>query len=377
MTPPPEPRAGTAVSRRDFIVQSTLGTAALLAIGSQTTAAAESEPARKLGVALVGLGNYSTGQLGPALRATRHCRLAGVVTGSPEKGRRWAHDYGFSEKNVYGYDTMARLADNPDIDMVYVVTPNGLHAEHAVAAAKAGKHVICEKPMANTVADCDAILAACAAAKVRLSIGYRLHFDPYHEVLRQLVRTKEFGPFMQMKGAFAFNMGSRQWRATKKLAGGGPLMDLGIYVIQEACMAAGVAPIAVTAKERPKQRPDFFRDVEESIDWTLEFHNGARGAGYTSYNDGRNDFRAEAAGGWFELTSAFNYNGLAGATSKGPLRFDPPVNQQARQMDDFAQCVLTGRATPVPGEMGRRDLVIIEAIYASADAGGKRVEIKV
>lgn len=377
MNPPLNPCAGNAVSRRDFLKQSTLGTAALLAIGSQAaSAAAETEPVRKLGVALVGLGNYSKGQLGPALRETQHCRLAGVVTGSPEKGRQWAHDYGFSEKNIYGYDTMARLADNKDIDVVYVVTPNGLHAEHAIAAAKAGKHVICEKPMANTVAECDAILAACAA-KVRLSIGYRLHFDPYHEELRRLVRTKEFGPFMKMNGAFAFHMGSSQWRATKKLAGGGPLMDLGVYVIQEACMGAGAVPVAVTAKERPKQRPDFFRDVEESIDWTLEFADGARCAGYTSYNDGRNEFRAEAAGGWFEMTSAFNYNGLVGATSKGPLRFDPPVNQQARQMDDFAQCVLTGRATPVPGAMGRRDMVIIEAIYASAAAGGKRMEIKV
>jgi glucose-fructose oxidoreductase len=224
---------------------------------------------------------------------------------------------------------------------------------------------------------CDALLAACAAAKVRLSIGYRLHFDPYHEELRRLVRTREAGPFLKMSGGFAFHMGPSQWRATKKLAGGGPLMDLGIYVIQEACMAAGAVPVAVTAKERPKQRPDFFRDVEEGMDWTLEFADGARGECYTSYNDGRNDFRAEAAGGWFEMKPAFNFTGLAGATNHGPLRFEPPVNQQARQMDDFAQCVLTGRPTPVPGEMGRRDLVIIEAIYASAAAGGKRVEIKV
>jgi glucose-fructose oxidoreductase len=148
-------------------------------------------------------------------------------------------------------------------------------------------------------------------------------------------------------------------------------------VIQEACMAAGATPVAVTATERPKRRPEFFVDVEESIDWTLEFADGARCESYTSYNDGRNDFRAEAAGGWFEMKPAFNYNGLAGATSRGPLRFDPPVNQQARQLDDFAQCLLTGRPTPVPGEMGRRDLVIIEAIYASAAAGGKRIAIKV
>jgi glucose-fructose oxidoreductase len=374
MTLPLYPRAGSPVSRREFLERCTLGTAALFALGQR--AAAAEPPARKLGVALVGLGNYSTGQLGPALRETRSCRLAGVVTGSPAKGAKWARDYGFPEKSVYGYDTMGRLADNPEIDIVYVVTPNGLHAEHAIAAAKAGKHVICEKPMANTVADCDAIIAACAAAKVRLSIGYRLHFDPYHEELRRLVRTKEFGPFLKMNGSFAFTMGSRQWRATKALAGGGALMDLGVYVIQEACMAAGAAPVAVTARERPKRRPDFFRDVEEALDWTMEFADGARCEGFTSYNDNGNAFRAEAAKGWFEVKPAFSYTGLAGTTSRGPLRFEPPVNQQARQMDDFAQCIQTGRVTPVPGEMGRRDMCIIEAIYKSAADSGRRVEIQ-
>ncbi len=373
MPPSPAPRAGSAVSRREFLERVTLGGAALALAGR---ASAAEIPARQLGVALVGLGSYSAGLLGPALRETRHCRLAGVVTGSPAKGAQWARDYGFPEQNIHGYGTMARLAANRDIDIVYVVTPNALHAEHAIAAAKAGKHVICEKPMGVSVAECDAIIAACAAAQVRLSMGYRLHFDPYHEELRRLVRTGEAGPFRKIHGGFAFTMGSRQWRATKTLAGGGALMDLGVYVIQEACMAAGAAPVAVTARERPKRRPDFFRDVEEALDWTMEFAGGGRGEGFTSYNDNANTFRAEAADGWFELAPAYSYTGLRGATHRGPLRIDPPVNQQARQMDDFAQCILTGRATPVPGEMGRRDLCVIEAIYASAAAGGRRVEVR-
>ena len=247
------------VSRRRFLGQ--LSTAGVLALAPRSLLALD--PARrKLGVALVGLGGYSSGQLGPALKLTEHCRLAGVVTSSREKGARWAKDHGFPETSIYGYDTMARMADNPDIDIVYVVTPNGLHAEHAIAAAKAGKHVICEKPMANTVADCDAIIAACRAAGVKLSIGYRLHFDPFHEELRRLVRTQEFGPFMKMDGGFGFTMSRPQWRAEKKLAGGGPLMDLGVYVIQETFMAAGAAPVAITARELPKKRPEFFRDVE-------------------------------------------------------------------------------------------------------------------
>jgi glucose-fructose oxidoreductase len=367
------PFAFPSVSRRRFLGQ--LSVVGAVALTPRSLFAAD--PGRKLGVALVGLGSYSKGQLGPALKLTEHCRLAGVVTGSPEKGAQWAKDYGFPETSIYNYDTMGRMADNKDIDIVYVVTPNALHAEHAIAAAKAGKHVICEKPMANTVAECDAIIAACKAAGVKLSIGYRLHFDPFHEELRRLVRTSEFGPFMKMDGGFAFTMGSKVWRAERKLAGGGPLMDLGVYVIQETLMAAGTVPVAITARELPKKRPEFFLDVEESIAWTMEFANGARGEGYTSYNDNRNDFRAEAPGGWFEVGPAYSYRGIKAATSRGPVAATPLRSQQALQIDDFALCVRDNLPTRVPGEMGRRDMVIVEAIYASAAADGKRVEVKV
>jgi glucose-fructose oxidoreductase len=367
--------ATRSVSRRRFLGQ--LSAATALALAPRWGRALEQPaPTRKLGVALVGLGSYATGQLGPALRVTQNCRLAGVVTGSPAKGRQWANDYGFPEKNIYGYDTMHRLADNPDIDIVYIVTPNSLHAEHSIAAAKAGKHVISEKPFTLSVADCDKVIAACREAKVRLSIGYRLHFDPYHQELMRLARDTDFGAFTKMNGSFAFNMPKKVWRAEKKMAGGGPLMDLGIYVIQAGCMAAGgVAPVAVTAHEGPKARPEFFTDVEETIYWTMEYADGATCEAMTSYQLGGNNFRADAPRGWIDFSSAFVYRGLAAETSRGPLKFEPPVNRQALQMDDFAQCVMTGRPTRVPGEMGRRDLAIIEAIYAAARTGG-RVSVK-
>ncbi len=371
--PLPAP-SGSSVSRRNFIGRFSLGLAALLAARGRAETSAP--PARKLGVALVGLGGYSTGQLGPALRETKFCRLAGVVTGSPAKGARWARDYGFPEKNIYGYETMARIADNPDIDIVYVVTPNALHAGHAIAAARAGKHVICEKPFTTTVAEAETVLAAFRAANIRHSIGYRLHLDPCHEELRQLVRTGDFGTFTKMNGGFSFTMGTKVWRAEKKLAGGGPIMDLGVYVIQEACAAAGeVAPVAVTAHEGPKTRPDMFVDVEETMNWTMEFANGAVCVAETSYSQNRNQFRAEGAKGWIEIAPAFSYRDLHVETSRGPRPHDPQFNQQAAQMDDFAQCVMTGRPSRVPGEMGLRDLKIVEAIYRSA-ATGQRVEVK-
>jgi glucose-fructose oxidoreductase len=374
----------TPKSRRTFLEQLGLGATALALAGRGR--AQPAAPRQKLGLALCGLGGYALGQLAPALRLTREVELRGVVTGSREKGLAWAKEFGFPEASIYNYQTMSRLIDNPAIDIVYVVTPNALHPEHTIAAAWAGKHVICEKPMANTVADCNAMLAACRANRVKLSLGYRLQFEPHYRELKRLAREQDFGPFLKLSGQLAFTINRRVWRVEKKLAGGGPLMDIGIYCIQAACMAAdtsgaahaGFAPVAVQAREHPKKRPDFFLDVEEGIDWRMEFANGAVGEFSTSYNAGGDRFRAEGEKGWIEFVPAFPYGGIKATTAKGALALGtPPPSQQAVQIDDFAQCVRDGRESPVSGEMGRRDMVIIEAIYRSAAEGGRRVEVRV
>ena len=363
----------TDISRRDFLHG--LGTAGLVAGFGLRPQHVFGED-RKLGVALLGLGRYSTNQLGPALRETKLCYLAGVVTGHPEKGEKWAADYGLNKKNVYSYDNFDQIAGNKDIDIVYVVTPPGLHPEFVIRAAKAGKHVISEKPMATSVADCDRMIAACKAAKVKLGIGYRLHYDLYHKELMRLAREQDFGPLMKMTGDRGFVFGQRAWRIDKKLGGGGPMMDLGIYIIQGACMAAnGLAPVSVTAHEEPKLKPELFNEVEETIRWTMEFPNGARCDAVTSYNHSADKFRVEGAKGWLEFKEhAFTYRGIVAETSRGPLNYTA-INQQAAQMDDFADCIVTGRNTPVPGELGRRDMQIITAIYEAA-ATGKRVKVK-
>jgi predicted dehydrogenase len=224
------------------------------------------------------------------------------------------------------------------------------------------------------VAECDAMLTACRANNVKLSIGYRLQFEPHYDELKRHARELDWGVFMRMSGGFSLVMKEPGWRAERKLAGGGPLINLGIYPVQAACMAAGgAAPVAVTASERPKQRPELFRDVEEGIEWTMDFAGGARGDFSTSYNDNLNKFRAKAAKGWIEFNPAYSYAGLKAVTHAGPLNLVVPSSQQAVQMDDFARCVRDDLPTRVPGEIGRRDIVIIEAIYASAAQGGKRV----
>jgi glucose-fructose oxidoreductase len=353
---------------------------ALLLLPRFARAAASGEPRRKLGVALAGLGSYSTHQLGPALRETKHCRLAGVVTGDPAKGKRWAREHDFSEKNVFGYGTMQDMAGNADIDVIYVVTPNSLHAEHVIAAAKSGKHVICEKPMALSVAECDAMIAACKAAGVRLMIGYRLHYEPHHAELVRLARDKDLGAFLRMDGANGFRMRSPKsagnWRADLKLAGGGPLMDMGVYVVQAACMAKEeVAPVAVTAKFGQVKRPEIFSDIEESIRWEMEFADGAKATCLATYDENVSRFRAESERGWASLEHpAFYYATPVLATSRGKVRL-PSVNHQAAQLDGMALEIMEGRPSLAPAEMGRRDMAIIEAIYAAAKSG-QRTAVK-
>jgi glucose-fructose oxidoreductase len=325
---------------------------------------------RKLGVALMGLGKYSRGELAPAFPHTRHCRFAGVITGDPAKGAAWSREFGFPERNVWGYDQVGQLAGNPDVDIIYVVSPNGLHAEHTVAAARAGKHVLCEKPLARTAAECDLMLAACAGAGVRLSVGYRLQFDPYHADLERLAK----GAMPRLSGEHSWTFRQRAWRIERTLSGGGPLMDVGIYVIQAACRATGALPIAVTARELPKTRPDLFNEVEETIEWTMEFPGGVTCTSAASYARDVAFFRAEGPDGWLHLAPAYAYRGLAMQTSQGPIEH-APVPQQSRQLDDFSAGILTGRADPVPGAMGRDHAAVIDAVYVSSAQGGRRVVV--
>jgi len=180
-------------SRREFLKTSTLAAASLPFIGALASRAQTAVPGRKLGFALAGLGSLSTHQIAPALQKTSFCQLTGIITGTPAKAATWKAKYNIPEKNIYNYDNMEKMADNPDIDVVYVVTPNGLHADHTIKAAKAGKHVLCEKPMEVSPEKCQQMIDACKAANRMLAVGYRLHFDPNHIECIRLAREKVFG----------------------------------------------------------------------------------------------------------------------------------------------------------------------------------------
>jgi len=356
-------------TRRSF-----LGTLGGLAAGyalAPVLRAAEAS-GKPLGLALCGLGNYANGELAPALLETKNVKLVAAITGTRAKGEKLAASHGFDPANIYGYGDWDKVAANKAIDVVYVVTPPGIHAQNVIAAFGAGKHVICEKPMATSVADCDAMIAAGKKARKRLAIGYRLHYDPYHQELVRLAKSQEFGPFMKITSANGFTLRKHAWRIEKQLAGGGALLDMGVYSIQAACMATDANPVAVTAKELPKTQPDFFKEVEQALEFRLEFANGATADIWTGYDANRAEFRADAAKGWFKgERPVFSYRGLNISTSaKGKLDFGV-FRQQQRHMDAVCAAMREGGDYTCTGEVGRRDMVIVEGIYESIKTGQK------
>jgi len=342
---------------------------------TNTQSMSENKKAGKLGIALVGLGGYAGGQLAPALLQTENCYLAGIVTGTPSKIPTWKEKYNIPDKNVYNYENFDSIKDNPDIDIVYVVLPNSMHAEYTIRAAKAGKHVICEKPMALSVEDCDKMIKACKDAGRSLSIGYRLHFEPYNLEMVRLGTKKVYGNIKKITAGFGFPIGDpTQWRLKKALAGGGPMQDVGIYCVQGIIYTTGLEPISVTAQEGPKTIADKFNEVEQSLKWQFDMPGGIIAEGGASYGHGLNFLKAEAEKGTFELSPAYNYGGLKGKTSEGDMNF-PNVNQQAKQMDGIAMSIKNKQSSIVPGELGRRDVKIIAAVY-EAMRTGKKVNIK-
>jgi predicted dehydrogenase len=326
---------------------------------------------RRLGVALLGLGNYSTHQLGPALRQTKNARLTGIVTGSPEKIPQWQQDYGVPDKNVYNYDNFDEIAGNKDIDIVYVVTPTGLHTDFAIRAARAGKHVICEKPMAPTVEDCTRMIEAAQAAGVTLQMGYRLHWDPFHLRLMDAMKNKEFGDWTAIEAANGSVMrdftAHRAWRLNKELGVAGALYDVGVYTVQAQLHTAGLHPVRVTARHST-ERPEPFKEVPETYEWTLEFSDGRKADGWSSYGRAGNYIRVRVERGEFEIQPSSGYTGQRGRTPAGPMDFTH-VNQQVLQIDGQAEAILKNEPSRVPGEMGRRDVRVLRGIVEAGDSG--------
>ena len=382
------------VSRRTFTHN---GIAAMLAAGAApafVTHARADEPNKKLGMAVVGLGGYATRSVGPEIIACQHVRLAGVVTGDAEKGRSWAKEHGFEQDAIYSYENFDTIASDDRIDFVHIALPNSMHAEFAIRAAQAGKHVMVEKPMAISSQQCEKMIAAAKQAGVLLGVNYRLHWEPHHVKATEQLSSGIIGDLTN--GNYEFSWGYaraltgpnkdnvKKWLLDPKMAGGGALFDTGVYPIQAACYLTGREPVAVRGFPATRH-PDLFPEgVEETMSYELLFDDGFQALCRASYSQSFHQCTTLGPKGLVEILPGQKGSvfGQSGAGNPNPKRLF--VNkeeielkqtlQQAELLDAFAVAINQGNKTfRTPGEMGLRDIRIVERVYESAAKGGLKV----
>jgi glucose-fructose oxidoreductase len=357
-------------SRRDVIKTLAAASAGLL-FSPNTLLAATRQKKDRLGVALVGLGYYSTDLLAPALQQTKHCYLAGIVTGTPAKAEAWKKKYNIPDKNIYNYQTFDQVANNPDIDVIYVVLPPSMHKEYVIRAANAGKHVWCEKPMAISVAECKAMIDACKKNKRSLAIGYRLQHEPNTQEYRQWVKQNKLGKIAKAScGAGYVENRTDHWKQNKAM-GGGVLYDMGVYAIQGARLGTGLEPVGVMTAKTSTNRPQIYKNgLDETTTASLAFPGGIMVDIKTSFGENINYLNIECAKGEIKVAPYQAYSGVIADSPLGQINHPYTVPwQQAKQMDDDATSIMQEKAMLVPGEEGLRDIRIVEAIYKSAATG--------
>jgi predicted dehydrogenase len=350
-----------------------LGAAAGLAACDRSgtgTAPATTGNYRKLGVAVVGIGGVSVRDVFPALKRSNHCRLAGLVSSDAGKLQEMGKRFDVPANGQFTYDKFDSIADNPDIDLVYIALPNALHAEYTIRAAAAGKHVLCEKPMAVTVAECEAMIEACNKARKTLAIAYRLHYSPHHKEMVRSLRAMEFGRVQIIRADIGYPLkpDDAGWRLKRSLAGGGVLLEQGVYPVNAARIMVGEDPVEVLGYET-KSDTTRFAEVDETVAWSMRFANGTVAHCAASYTVPANHIWAGGPSGWFELDDAFSVGDIEAQTSKGSIRIGQ-VDQFGLQVDHVSRLIQDGKP-PDPGisaEDGLRDVRIINAIYESIQA---------
>jgi glucose-fructose oxidoreductase len=365
----------TLISRRDILKTLALGSSAAL-LSPKSLFASTTTKKDRLGIALVGLGYYSTDLLAPALQQTQNCYLAGIVTGTPAKAEAWQKKYNIPDKNIYNYQNFDQIANNPDIDVVYVVLPPSMHREYVVRAANAGKHVWCEKPMAMTEEECRDMIAACKKNKRTLAIGYRLHHEPNTQEYRRIVKQQLLGKVKSVDCAAGyFDSRTDHWKQKKEM-GGGVLYDMGVYAIQGARLGAGMEPVSIVSAKTSTTRPEIYKNgLDETTIATLEFPGGVLANIKTSFGENVNFMNITCEKGIIKMAPYSGYDGLKGSSPLGDINHPYKLPwQQARQMDDDATAIMKGKPMLVPGEEGLRDIRIVEAIYKAA-ASGQQVKL--
>ena len=365
-----------STSRREVLKTIAAGSAGIL-FSPYSLLAATRQKKTKLGIALVGLGYYSTDLLAPALQQTKNCYLAGIVTGTPSKAEAWKSKYNIPDKNIYNYQTFEQIANNNDIDVIYVVLPPSMHKEYVIRAANIGKHVFCEKPMAITEGECQQMIDACKKNKRKLAIGYRLQHEPNTKAWRKIVKDKTLGKIIKVNCAAGYvDNRTNHWKQNKAL-GGGVMYDMGVYPVQGLRMGTGMEPIAVLSAKTSTTRPEIYKDgLDETAIATLEFPGGVIGEMRASFGENINFNTITCEKGEIKMAPYSAYAGVKGSSPLGEINFPYQIPfQQATQMDDDCASIMNNKPMQVPGEEGQRDIKIVEAIHKSA-ASGARVNLK-
>lgn len=337
------------------------------------------EPAdQRVGFAIVGLGRLSIDQILPAFGHSKLCKPVALVSGDPQKARKIAQQYGIKESALYTYETYDQIAQNPEVKVIYIVLPNGMHEEYVVRGAKTGKHIFCEKPMANSAAECERMIAACNAAKVKLMIAYRQQYEPNNRAIVKMVKEGKLGTLRSYLATNSQNEADpTQWRLNRKLAGGGCLPDVGIYCLNAARFLTGEEPSEVFGYTVKPEGDPRFKEVEATCNFTLRFPSGFVASCNSGYAGHHSQFlRLEGSDAWAELEPAFGYHGIKLRTSRFTDGHEATTelsiedkDQFALEMDHMAECVLQNKQPHTPGEEGLQDQRIIEAIYESARTG--------
>lgn len=331
-------------------------------------------PGKKLGWAVVGLGSLAINQILPAFAKCEKSKVVALVSGHPDKANNLALRYGVNPKNIYNYQNYDLIRDNPEVDVIYIVLPNGMHAEYTVRGLQAGKHVLSEKPMARTPQECQQMIDAGRKAERKLMVAYRCRYEPYNLEAIRMARSGELGPTKVIVSEHGFNIGDpKQWRLNKELAGGGSLMDIGIYALNASRYLTGEEPTELTAMMYTTPGDPRFQEVEETINFQLRFPSGILANCSSSYGyDSQNRYRVVGTEGWVELEPATIYSGLRMRVHKNNVleEVELPVRDHfALEMDHMSECVIGNKALLTPGEEGLRDLRIMMAIYEAGRTG--------
>lgn len=336
-------------------------------------------PAERVGWAIAGLGDFAVNHMIPALDVAQHSRLTGLVSGNALKSAAVAHARGIEARHVYDYATMDRLADDDAIEVVYVVTPNALHEEVVVRALRAGKHVLCEKPMGVASEACERMIAEAEKADRKLMIAYRAHFEPHNIEAKRRLDAGEFGAVNFVEAAthrpLDVSRPRDQWRVRRELAGGGSMPDIGIYALNGVLYYLDEMPVRLAARTHAPAGDPRFAEVEDVCAAELVFPSGRVAHISSSYTTAANRIVLHGDKALATLSPATSYhdNRLNVSTWDGTER-TVGVSEQSdvqfhREMDHLSQAIRKGTDVRTPASMGLRDVRLIEAIYTSAMRG--------